>query len=326
MSGWLRKAGLALAEATRGVPFFPRSSLGYFYRGLLYARAGRHEEAIADYSQALLIDGSFAGALNDRGVCYQAQGLHGLALADFQKALTLMRRTPGCYNVLALAHCNRAISYKVLGEFDRAIDECETALKLNPHLISAHVERAASTLLSGRPALAVDLFDQALTLAPRSGEVLRGRGLAHFMAGDFAKAAADYARSFSYGSEPYAAFYLYLARRRCDQEAAAELQAHAGKQRVTGWEAQIAAFLLNQRSPEALLGAASTQSQHGEAAFYIGQQLLLEGKTDEAIACFESVLANCPAIFTEHIGAVFELDRLRARPRDHDGAERAATT
>ena len=323
--GWLRRAGLALAEATHAIPFLPPFALGYFYRGALYARAGRHDKAIADYSRALALDGSLAGALNDRGVSYQAQGLHGLALADFQKALTLMRRTtPGCYNMLALAHCNRAITYKVLGEFERAIDECETALKLNPNLISAHVERAASTILSGRPAQAVDHINRALALVPRSSEFLCARGLAHFSAGDFAKAAADYARSLKYGGEPYTPLYLYLARRRCGQEAATELQAHIDTSRVTGWRAHIAAFFLKQRTRDALLGAASDKSQQDEAAFYIGQQLLLDGRADEAIACFESVLATCPAMFTEHIGAVFELERLKARSLDRALAPRSA--
>lgn len=312
---WLQRAGLALADATQDAWFFPRLTAAYYHRGLLYAAGGSIDKAVADFSEVIRRNPRLFMAYQNRGVAYQERGEHGLALADSQRALSLCRDHPGLHRYLPDLHVNRAISYKMLGELDRAMAESELALRVNPRFAPAYGERGVIHQAEGRMAQAMDDFDTALRLEPRNALFLRCRGYGYFYAGDFGRAAADLDRSLSREFEANAAMILHLARARAGRDGAAELRRHMQMLQTTDWPLPIFNLLLRRQTPDVVMQQASTATQRGEAAFYIGQMQILAGEKHEAVGWFERALADCPPMFLEHTGASAELSRLGIRVR-----------
>ena len=50
---------------------------------------GRYDEAVGEYTVAILLDPEFALAYYNRGLAYEEQGKKAEAIADFEKLLTL---------------------------------------------------------------------------------------------------------------------------------------------------------------------------------------------------------------------------------------------
>jgi lipoprotein NlpI len=311
--GWLQRIGLALADATQDAWFFPRLAIAYYNRGVIYLAGGDFDKAVADFSETIRLHPRLFMAYQNRSVAYQGRGEHGLALADSQRALSVCRDRQSLHKYLPQIHVNRAISYKILGELERATAENETALRLNPRCASAYCERGVIHQAEDRLERAMDDFDIAVRLEPRNALFLRCRGYGYFYAGDFVRAATDLDRSLSQEVQAYAALMLHLARVRAGQSDAAVLRRHMQMLQTTDWPLPIADLLLRRQTTDAVMEQASTVTQRGEAAFFIGQMQLLAGKEEEAVRWFERALADCPPVFVEHTGARAELSRLGMR-------------
>jgi tetratricopeptide (TPR) repeat protein/WD40 repeat protein len=97
----------AIACLDRAIRQLPREPVLYFNRGGIYSRLNRLDEAIADFSKAIELDGTYEKALSDRGYSFLLKGIYELALADLSKAIRLNPREPVNYKL-------RAQVYKVL--------------------------------------------------------------------------------------------------------------------------------------------------------------------------------------------------------------------
>jgi len=83
----------AIAACTRAIRSgrFSGADLATFYdnRAIELRQRGAYDEAIADYSEALRIDGDLVGAYAGRGLAYEGRAEVEKAKADYRKALTL---------------------------------------------------------------------------------------------------------------------------------------------------------------------------------------------------------------------------------------------
>lgn len=61
----------------------------YDNRAIELRERGEYDNAIADYSEAIRIDGGLSGAYTGRGLAYEGKGEVDKAKADYRKALTL---------------------------------------------------------------------------------------------------------------------------------------------------------------------------------------------------------------------------------------------
>lgn len=95
---------------------------GYALLGDLYYAQSEYEQAIANYSVALLEQEDYAGYLN-RGSCYMALGQYEEAEADFTQAILL---EPG----LAAAYTLRGETRENLGDPEGALEDYKTAKDL----------------------------------------------------------------------------------------------------------------------------------------------------------------------------------------------------
>jgi tetratricopeptide (TPR) repeat protein len=132
-------------------------ALAYHYRGALYLKEERLEEAILDLDRALALNPRLATAYGDRGIAYRKQGRYELAMADYSEAIRLWPEWHDWY-------LHRGIALVAIGRHDEAIADYGRALSLRPSLVNALVARGNAYLATQDNAKAIADFKRALAL------------------------------------------------------------------------------------------------------------------------------------------------------------------
>ena len=132
-------------------------ALAYHYRGALYLKRERDDEAIQDLDRALALNPRLATAYSDRGIAHRRKGQYELAIADYSQAIRLWPEWHDWY-------LHRGIALSAIGRHDEAIADYGTALSLRPNLVSALVARGDAHLAKGETANAIADFRRAMTL------------------------------------------------------------------------------------------------------------------------------------------------------------------
>jgi Tfp pilus assembly protein PilF len=133
--------------------------LAYNNRGLFLDRAGRLDEAIADYKQALAINPHYAEANNNLGQALTERGRPRDGLAMFQAALDAKP------NLLA-AHNNLGNAFADDGKPDEALPHYDFVLAREPRNVSALSNSGIALAMMGRYAEAIARLQKAVQLAP----------------------------------------------------------------------------------------------------------------------------------------------------------------
>jgi tetratricopeptide (TPR) repeat protein len=88
--------GAAIAACTRAINSgrFSGEELATIYdnRAVELRQRGNYDRAIADYTEALRINGELTGAYTGRGLAYEGKAQVAKAEADYRKALTLTQK------------------------------------------------------------------------------------------------------------------------------------------------------------------------------------------------------------------------------------------
>lgn len=115
---------LAVEEACGEVIANARSSqdraVAHNNRGIIYRRADRDQEALADFQEAIRLQPNFTGAYNNRGVIYSKLGEDERAVQSFKTAIRLLPLSPKAYN-------NYAWHLATRGDYAAALTEAEKA-------------------------------------------------------------------------------------------------------------------------------------------------------------------------------------------------------
>lgn len=156
-----------------------------FNRGLADADAGRYEQAVAEYSDALRIDPTYAAAFNNRGNSYLHLSQYQRALQDFDEAIRL---NP----TYVLAYDSRGYVYQRLGRPERAIQDYDEAIRLNPKYVRAYSGRGSAYQSLGRPERAIQDYEEAIRLNPKLASAYVNRGNAHKDLAQYERAIRDY--------------------------------------------------------------------------------------------------------------------------------------
>jgi tetratricopeptide (TPR) repeat protein len=133
---------------------------GYAAHGATLAKAGKAEEALAEFDRALALDPYNVPALYGRGLVYQAEKRHEQAIADFTAAngLTPQRVEP----LLA-----RAASYLAIDKPKEAASDLDEAVQADSSSAQAWSARAAAYERLGDKAKAFTSYSRALALRPK---------------------------------------------------------------------------------------------------------------------------------------------------------------
>ena len=121
------------------------------------------------------------------------------------------------------------------------------------------------------------------------------------------------------GTDPYAALWLYLVRRRiapADVESSVALLKRMSALAATAWPAPVLRFYAGQSTLATLCAAAGTGDpgqrprQLSDAAFYAGEQALIARDARGAATLLREAATACPALTAESVLGKTELSRL----------------
>ena len=135
----------------------PQSWMAYNNRGIRHLRAGRVEEAIADYRKALEINQGYAEAHFNLGNALVRTNRVEEGIAHYHRAVEIF---PG----FAAAHFNRGSVLQRLGRLEEAATHYERALEINPNLVAAHTGLGTVLRELGRSEEAEVHLEKARTL------------------------------------------------------------------------------------------------------------------------------------------------------------------
>lgn len=96
----------------------------YWWRGVIYARAGQSEQAIEMVSQAIEMNPGFVEAISDRAYYYTQINRYDLAVADCDSWVTLEPENPIAYN-------NRGCNLFHLEQYQLALKDFTKAIELS---------------------------------------------------------------------------------------------------------------------------------------------------------------------------------------------------
>lgn len=146
----------AIKDYTNAIIINPTFAGAYNARGMANRKMKDFHSALQDYNTALSLHNSFAATYNNRGVIYMEIRQIEAALTDFDKALKI---EPNSYG-----YCNRAVAYNYMRDFNKSISESTVAVELNPQLPEAYVVRGIAKVQMGALAAADLDFEVAESL------------------------------------------------------------------------------------------------------------------------------------------------------------------
>jgi tetratricopeptide (TPR) repeat protein len=127
--------------------------------GMALADAGRVDEAIAHYKQAIHARLDYSDAHNNLGIAFARQNRLDEAVSEFRKAIDLGKRA-------ADPHYNLGFALALQGRTREALAQYDEALRVDPTLAAAHTKAGDALLNEGRIQDALVRYRNALRVQP----------------------------------------------------------------------------------------------------------------------------------------------------------------
>lgn len=164
-------------------------------RGCLHYELGNERRAEADFNRAIELDPEFARAYFNRATLRGRQNRMEEAAADFSRALDIWPHfAPGYYN--------RGNAHHTLGEYEKAIADYTRAIELEPRYREAYIYRADSHRKLGALDAAIDDYTSLIRLNANDAFAYHERARTLAMMGRTHEARADLQRVVRLGSRP----------------------------------------------------------------------------------------------------------------------------
>jgi tetratricopeptide (TPR) repeat protein len=231
---------------------------------------------------------------------------------------TLLRAGPDS-PLAAAALERRAIANSMLADFKATLADADGALAAAPEGGYSHYTRGLALLSLGRADEAVAALQQVKN--PGSRALLeRGIGGAQYYQGQYAQAEQTFRQSAQESSgedRVFALNWLYLAAERKGGAGKAALDPYLGEVDKGAWPGVLVHYLAGNASQDDVIKLARQDKRMerlnlAEAYFYLGQRMLLTGKTDDARRMFQRTLDTRATPYREHALAEVELKRAAA--------------
>jgi tetratricopeptide (TPR) repeat protein len=169
-------------------------------RGLGALAAGKTDEAIADFNEAIRIAPSLAKAHANRGIAYSRGKDFEKAVADFDEALRLEPGYPK-------ASLYRGESNQRRGMLEAAKADYDAAIRLDPKSVDAYLARAGVLQPLGDARGAIADLDKAMALGAAKADALAQRAISHATLGQKDEALADYDAAIAAGARQMWLYY-----------------------------------------------------------------------------------------------------------------------
>jgi tetratricopeptide (TPR) repeat protein len=291
----------AIGRFREALQFDPSDEEAYNDLGAALARQGKIEEAIAQYRQALRLEPAYAEAHNDLGNALSEQGRVDDAIDQYRQAL---RIKPD----YADAHSDLGVALSKQGRMDEAIAEFHEALRLDPALADAHGNLGVALYQTGRTGEAVGEFREALRFNPAYEKGYYSLGNVSLQQGRPAEAVAEYSEALRI-DPGYADAHSNLGVALCQQGRIEEgieeyREALRIKPSLADARGNLGAALVQQGRAEEAVAVfdEALRLNPGDAKSHgnLGDILLRLRRTQEAIAQYGEALAINPADFQIH--------------------------
>lgn len=246
-----------------------------FDKGIKFLSEGRQRDAITSFDTAIRLNPRSAEAYQARGMAYNETGKHEQALKDYDAALALNPQ-------YAEAYFNRGNVYSDLGQYERARKDYDEAVRIDANHSGAIFNRGLAFMFLRRPEAAADA---------RAYVKLKG----------WEDDRAQYLAIFGAFGERWA---------QRETEARQLLDDAAANCNTSAWPYPVIRYLRRDLSVDDLLAAATDPDKKTEARAYLGLDLVLAGKQDEAMTHLQWVKDNGKKDFSEYAFAVKELGRI----------------
>jgi protein O-mannosyl-transferase len=146
---------------------------------------GRVQEAIAHYERALQLKPDYAEAHNNLGGVLLRSGKMAEAIAQFEQALRIKPDS-------AEAHSNLGLALVSLGKVQEGIGHFEQALRIDSDNVEAHSNLGMTLVRVGRVREAIGHLEQALRIKPDYAEVHNNLGFILWQSGRTQEAIAHW--------------------------------------------------------------------------------------------------------------------------------------
>lgn len=157
-----RKAGKyqeALAEYNKALQIRKNIARPYHGIGLVYQAQGKHSSAIDEYKTAVKIDPGYIFAHNDMGMAY-------MAMARYNDAISVFKKVVQIYENFDNAHANLGEAYYELKQYPEAARSLEMAIALNETHPRAHTTLGLTYEATGNVEKAIEEYEKAIEVAP----------------------------------------------------------------------------------------------------------------------------------------------------------------
>jgi protein O-mannosyl-transferase len=175
----------AISHFEQALRITPNDAWTHYNLGLALHQVGRVPEAIAQYEQAVRLKPDLAEAHNNLGIALKSVDKVSEAIEHYREALRLKPDYAEAHNNLALA----------LLRFDKvqeAIEHWEEAVRLRPDYAEAHNNFGSALLGVGKVPEAIEQFEQALRSKPNYAKAYYNLGTALEGAGRVPEAIGQY--------------------------------------------------------------------------------------------------------------------------------------
>ena len=280
-----------------------RFDLSFRNHGIILARLGKPELALAQFDQALALNPKARATWVNRGRALADLGHYDRALSDFDQAIALDPRQPDVFQ-------SKAEVFAAVRHFDEAFAAYDQALSLAPDLAEAWLGRGNILAQLKRHDEALATYDKALALTPGLAEAFNGRGnvLCGLKRHDEALAAYDQALSLkpALADAWNGRGNALLKCRRCDEALSAYDQALALRPEFAdAWNGRGCVFTELHRFAEAFAAydkALALKPDLPEAWHGRGNVLLELRRHDEALAAYDRALSLKPDLAEAWVG------------------------
>ncbi|MDZ8050393.1 MAG: tetratricopeptide repeat protein [Aulosira sp. ZfuVER01] len=178
----------AVNDFTQAIEINPRNALAYNRRGDAFYRLGDYQKSLSDSSKAIQLNPQDANAYYDRGFSHYELGKYKEAIADYTKAIKLNAKNP--YN-----YYGRGLVRAKLKDHQGAMADFGKAIALKPKYTDAYLQRGILHRRLRHKQAAIQDFDTALEMNPHDAQAYYQRGLTQFTYNQNQAAIQDYNRA-----------------------------------------------------------------------------------------------------------------------------------
>jgi tetratricopeptide (TPR) repeat protein len=189
----------AIAAFTEAIHLDPTLALAYAHRANAYNDAGEYDKSVTDNTKAICLDPKIAVAYGNRRIAFSQLGEHDRAVADCGEAIRLAPEEAWFYAA-------RGEVYLVKGDYELAIRDLTEAIRRNASFADAYLNRGGAYHKKGDCERAVADFTEAIRLDPGSVYAYFMRGLAQAELRRYARAIADFTKAIRLDPESWQAF------------------------------------------------------------------------------------------------------------------------